>query len=136
MYAYLDRSVATLAREERLLLGGMRRWALAATLGRDPLSAVGGGDAVLVATDAAAFVDQLMSAIDCGSADPIELQRPCHDQVEECEAVLLGIAALVRDGSRGAAERALATMFDAAAAGRIAALFASAQAGIAAVVAG
>ena len=134
MYAYLDRPVATLSNGDRVLLGAMRRWALAATLGRDPVAAVGARDTVLVATETAACVDALMNAIDCGSTNPIALQRPCHDRVEECEAVLLAIGALVRDGRPVAAERALATMFDPAAAARIAALLADAQARIAAAI--
>ncbi|MFD1952037.1 hypothetical protein ACFSGX_14785 [Sphingomonas arantia] len=109
MYAYLDRPVAALSTADRVLLDAMRNWALAATLGRDRAANAAARlpeSARVGATDA---LHAAMTLLDGADAAPIAFQRPCHARVEEDEAVLLGIAALVPENP-AAATAALALL--------------------------
>lgn len=107
MYAYLDQPVDVLAPADRLLLDGLRCWALARALGRDTLGAVTARAPALNETGAAESLDDAMVLLDEAGTGPLELQRPCHDHVEEDEAILLAIAALARDGEIGLAQNAI-----------------------------
>jgi len=113
VYALIDRPVATLDPDTRLLLGAMRAWVHALTLAGDPTGAMARGTGL----DArqAAF-DRAMRALDQGSTDTLTFQRPCHPNVEEDEAVVLGLWALVADDRIGAATAAARTLLSPAAA--------------------
>lgn len=106
MYALIDRPIASLDVQTRSLLDAMRAWVHALTLAGDPGLATARG---FTAPGHAAF-DRAMRALDAGSTDTLTFQRPCHPVVEEDEAVVLGIWALVRAdriAQAGAAARAL-----------------------------
>ena len=107
MYAYLDQPVAVLVPADRLLLDGLRCWALARALGRDTLGAIAARAPALNETGAAESLDDAMTLLDEAGTGPLELQRPCHGHVEEDEAVLLAISALARDGEIAAAQCAI-----------------------------
>lgn len=110
MYAYLDRSVADLAAADRLLLDGVRCWALSRTLGGDPAAALARRMPILEEAGALRPLDRLMTAIDRDGSDAIEIQRPCFDSVEEVEAVLLAVADLARGGRADDAAAALSLL--------------------------
>ena len=124
VYAYLDQPVDTLVPADRLLLDGLRCWALARALGRDTLEAITARAPALIAS--AESLDDAMTLLDDAGTTPLTLQRPCHDSVEEDEAVLLAIAALAQDGDVAAASTALSHLADPAAAKPIALLLADA----------
>jgi len=124
MYAYLDRPVADLAAAERLLLDGVRCWALSRTLGGDPAAALGRRMPILDEAGALRPLDRLMAAIDRDGSDAIEIQRPCFDSVEEVEAVLLAVADLARDHRLDEAAAALALLVRPATADTVAPLLA------------
>jgi len=107
MYAYLDRPVADLEPVDRLLLDGLRHWALAHTLGGDPSSALRRRLPMLAAAGALTPLDAAMATLDRGGTDALEIQRPCFDRVEEAEAVLLAVTAMAHAGGRDSAEAAL-----------------------------
>lgn len=116
VYDFLDRPVADLPAREHRLLAAMRGWVHALTLGADPSgAALAAFDAVPLA---AAPFDRLMRALDAGSAEPMTFQRPCHDTVEDVEAVLLALWARAAD--RAAVTAALALLVDAQAAATMA----------------
>lgn len=96
MYQYLDRPVADLSVADRCLLDGVRNWALARALGRDTLGAMVARPTPLGGSGAAETLDDAMLLIDEAGTTPLMLQRPCHDTVEEDEAVLLAIAERAR----------------------------------------
>lgn len=122
MYAYLDRSVADLAAADRLLLDGVRCWALSRTLGGDPAAALARRMPILEEAGALRPLDRLMAAIDRDGSDAIEIQRPCFDSVEEVEAVLLAVADLARDGRADDAAAALSLLVRASTADTVAPL--------------
>lgn len=126
MYAYLDQPVDALDAADRLMLDGLRTWALARSLGRDTLGAVTARAPALNMTGAAESLDDAMTLLDDAGTGPLELQRPCHDRVEEDEAVLLAIADLARAGDLPAAAGALGHIAAAEAAKPIALLLADA----------
>ena len=107
MYAYLDQPVAALSGADRLLLDGLRSWALARALGRDALGAISARAVPLGETGAAESLDEAMTLLDEAGTGPLTLQRPCHDVVDDDEAVLLAIAALARAGEIAAAVASL-----------------------------
>ena len=96
MYQYLDRPVADLSVADRCLLDGVRSWALARALGRDTLGAMTARPTPLAGSGAAETLDDAMLLLDEAGTTPLMLQRPCHDTVEEDEAVLLAIAERAR----------------------------------------
>lgn len=104
MYSFLDQPIAALPVADRLLMDGLRNWALARALGRDTLAAIA---ARAPDTDAAALLDEAMGLIDDSGTAPLMLQRPCHNVVEEDEAVLLGIVRLAGSGEMARAATAL-----------------------------
>lgn len=126
MYAYLDQPVDALTAADRLMLDGLRTWALARSLGRDTLGAVAARAPALNMTGAAESLDDAMTLLDDAGTGPLELQRPCHDVVEEDEAVLLAITDLARAGDLPAAAGALSHIAAAEAAKPIALLLADA----------
>jgi thioredoxin-like negative regulator of GroEL len=127
MYEFLDRPVTQLPRRERLLLDGVRAWAFARTLGGEPEGSLRRRLPQLAETGAAQALHGAMLALDAGSSDALEIQRPCHDTVEEAEAVLLAAAALARDGRVAAAAAVLAAMVVPPCADRAALMFAEAH---------
>lgn len=124
MYAYLDRPVSDLEPADRLLLDGIRCWALARTLGGDPAGALRRRLPVLEEAGALRPLDALMAAIDADGSDAVEIQRPCHATVEELEAVLLAVAGLSRRGDRDRASAALGHLVGDSTAVRVASLLA------------
>ena len=119
MYAFLDRPIADLPAHDRLILDAVRAWALAHTLGRDPALTLAARLPELAETGAAEAIDQAMTALDQGSEAPLTIQRPCHDAVEEDEAMLLAIAALARADRLPDAQASLALVVKNDAARRI-----------------
>lgn len=124
MYAYLDRPLADLAADDRLLLDAVRCWALSRTLGGDPAAALSRRMPILDEAGALRPLDRLMAAIDRDGSDAIEIQRPCFDSVEEVEAVLLAVADLARDRRLDEAAAALALLVRPATADLVAPLLA------------
>jgi len=121
MYDYLDRPLDDLAPVDRLLLDGVRCWALARTLGGDPAAALARRLPLLADTGALAPLDRLMAALDSeGQGDALEIQRPCFATVEEAEAVLLAVSVLAGGGDLPGAEAALAHLVRPSAAARVA----------------
>ncbi len=126
MYAYLDRPVADLPAGERLFLDAMRGWAFARTMGRDARATLAARLPLLGRSGALDPIDAAMTALDGGSDDVLAFQRPCHDTVDEIEAVLLAIVRQAGDGRVAHAAAALSHIVDARAADRIAILLADA----------
>jgi len=124
MYAFLDRPLDQLAPADRLLLDGVRCWALARTLGGAPAAALARRMPMLDACGALTPLDALMAALDRDGSDAIEIQRPCFDAVEEVEAVLLAVARLAHDGRSDEAAAALEHLVRPATATAAARLFA------------
>jgi len=124
MYTYLDRPVADLCAADRLLLDGVRCWALSRTLGGDPAAALARRLPILEQANALRPLDALMAAIDRDGSDRIEIQRPCFDSVEEIEAVLLAVADLSRDDRMDDAAGTLGHLVQAATATAVAGLLA------------
>lgn len=98
MYAFLDRNIDDLAGADRHLLDAMRAWVHALTLAVEPAAAVAPRFA-----DGGSRFDAAMRVLERGSTGTITFQRPCHSTVEEDEAVVLGLWALVRGDRLGAA---------------------------------
>lgn len=116
MYDLIDRPVAELPVFERYLLDATRTWVHALTLAGVPATATASGFAGHGGATACAAFDQVMRAMDEGSAETLVFQRPCHSDVEETEAVVLGIWRLVRADRIAAAQVAAAALFDGTAA--------------------
>jgi len=116
VYALIDRPVSSLDPDTRFLLDAMRAWVHALTLAGDPEGAVAGGFAGPGAGTRQAAFDRAMRALDQGSTDTLTFQRPCHPTVEEDEAVVLGLWALVQGDRIGAATAAARALLSPAAA--------------------
>lgn len=127
MYSYLDRPVASLNTADRLLLDGLRSWALARALGRNALAAVAARSSLFAETAAAETIDDAMALLDDAGTTPLTIQRPCHETVEDDEAVLLAIAVRARNGGVTGAAAALRQIVRADAATAIALLLADAS---------
>ncbi|WP_019517715.1 hypothetical protein [Sphingomonas sp. Mn802worker] len=111
MYDLIDRAVRDLRTPDRLVLDAMRAWVHSLTLAGEPKRAVAGRF-----IDGGSSFDAAMSILDRYSADTLSFQRPCHPQVEEIEAVLLGLWRLVIDGREREATQTAALLVDADAA--------------------
>jgi len=93
MYDLMDRKVADLRNTDRLMLDAMRAWVHTLTLAGEPKRAVAGRF-----IDGGSSFDAAMTILDRFSGETLSFQRPCHPEVEETEAVLLGLWRLVLDG--------------------------------------
>lgn len=107
MYDLIDRAVKDLRTPDRLVLDAMRAWVHTLTLAGEPKRAVAGRF-----IDGGSSFDAAMTILDRRSADTLSFQRPCHPQVEETEAVLLGLWRLVQDGRGDQATATAALLVD------------------------
>ncbi|WP_375270285.1 hypothetical protein [Sphingomonas sp.] len=107
MYDLMDRKVADLRTHDRLMLDAMRAWVHTLTLAGEPKRAVAGRF-----IDGGSSFDAAMTILDRCSGETLSFQRPCHPQVEEIEAVLLGLWRLVLDGREGDATATATLLVD------------------------
>lgn len=121
MYTYFDRPVISLDAAERLFLDAFRAWAFARQWQRDPIETLGQRIPLLRDSNALDLIDAIMTALD-GSDTALALRRPCHETVDDDEAILLAVCRLTRDGRALAASATLARLVDQPAADRVALL--------------
>lgn len=107
MYDLMDRKVADLRTPDRLMLDAMRAWVHTLTLAGEPKRAVAGRF-----IDGGSSFDAAMTILDRFSGETLSFQRPCHPDVEEIEAVLLGLWRLVLDGRDGDATATATLLVD------------------------
>lgn len=107
MYDLMDRKVADLRTPDRLMLDAMRAWVHTLTLAGEPKRAVAGRF-----IDGGSSFDAAMTILDRFSGETLSFQRPCYPDVEEIEAVLLGLWRLVLDGRDGDATATATLLVD------------------------